>query len=468
MKKEDRHTDEPGTVSDNDQRIQELGYTPVLRRKLSLTHLLGLTMANVSPSVGLTLVSTAVFSIGGTFLVASNLIVGFVVILIMLCLAELGAAYPLTGGVYSLAYKVLPRPMMWICLFGMLLSGCVGMASISLGLGAFLKTLIPAIQLPDNLIAIVALCIASYVASVKVEIGALTTAGMVIIESLVLGVIITAGLLYPHQQLADILFHPVVLKDAGLSPVTFSMAVPTLAATFNLIVGYESVLGFSEELKGDHKTLIKATVTSALLAILLIAVPTTAAIVAAPDLVSFFRSSTPVMEVIQQLFGSSVAKGVNFCILIALFTLLLSVMMYMGRILYATGRDNIWWKAANRKLTGLNKQQVPGFAVFVSLVGTVLFAFVGALNWLIIFTASCLIIMYFMIGFAGFWSRYKFPLERRPYRMPLWPFIPLFVMLFTMFAFFTQEVQYQVGGIILIALAFVCWGIKKAFSEGVT
>jgi len=342
------------------------------------------------------------------------------------------------------------------------------MASVSLGIGAFLKTLIPAIHLPDNLIAIIALCIAASIASFNVELGALTTAGMVIIESVVLGIIMITGLLHPHQRLTEILFHPVVLKSAHLAPVTLSIALPTVAAAFTIIVGFEAILGFSEELRGNYKTLIKATIATTLLSIIVIVVPIGATIVAATDFIAFFQSSTPVIDVIQQSLGIGAAKLVNFCILISLFTALLAGTMYISRILYASGRDNLWWKGANNKLIQLNKQQVPSFAVGVSLGAIILFAFVGALNWLIIFTASCFITMYFMVGFAGFWSRYKFPLERRPYKMPLWPITPFFVMLFTLFAFLSQEFQYQIGVIILIGLAFLFWGIKNNFSKAVT
>src|SRR5690349_15179674 len=111
MEKENLHSNIPTNATDNDNRMLGLGYIPSLRRELSIKLLLGLTMANVAPSMGVTLMSAAVFAIGGTFTIASCLIVGFVVIFIMLCLAELGSVYPLTGGIYSLAYKVLPGPI---------------------------------------------------------------------------------------------------------------------------------------------------------------------------------------------------------------------------------------------------------------------------------------------------------------------------------------------------------------------
>jgi amino acid transporter len=354
---------------------------------------------------------------------------------------------------------------MWFCLLDILLTYHVGIASVSLGFSVYLKTLISVIQLPDNVIAIIVLCIAAAIASFRVELGALTTTGMVIIESVVLGIIIIAALVYPHQRLTDVLMHPVVSDGSNLTPVTFGIALPTLAATFSLIVGYEAVLGFSEELEGDYKTLIKATVITALLAITLVAVPIAASIIAAPNLISFFQSPTPVIDVLQQSFGSWIAKLVNFCILIALFTALLAGMMVTGRILYATGRDNIWWKGANNSLIRLNKQQVPSFAVVVSLCAIIFFAFIGALNWLIVFTASGFITMYFIVGFAGFWSRFKFPFEKRPYKMPFWPITPFFVMLFTLFAFISQEFQYQIGIIVLIVLALIFWGIKKTFPK---
>jgi hypothetical protein len=54
------------------------------------------------------------------------------------------------------------------------------------------------------------------------------------------------------------------------------------------------------------------------------------------------------------------------------------------------------------------------------------------------------------------------PAEPRPYKMPLWPLPPLVVVGFTAIALATQETQYLIAEIVLIAAAIACWlGAKK-------
>jgi len=56
-----------------------------------------------------------------------------------------------------------------------------------LGIAPFLKNLVPAIDLPEQLIAIIVLLIATAIALIKVELGAIINAVLIIVESIALG-----------------------------------------------------------------------------------------------------------------------------------------------------------------------------------------------------------------------------------------------------------------------------------------
>ena len=83
-------------------RLEELGYHQGLRRRLHVWHVVGLSLADVSPTMAVLFLSAGVFVIGGTFSVGAGLLLSVVVVLICLCLAELAGMFPIAGGMYSL------------------------------------------------------------------------------------------------------------------------------------------------------------------------------------------------------------------------------------------------------------------------------------------------------------------------------------------------------------------------------
>ncbi len=447
------------------KRLKDLGYEQGLRRNLSVTHVVGLAMADVSPTMGVVLLTAGVFAIGGTFAIGANLILAVVVMLIALCLGELASMYPLAGGMYSLVNKVLPGPISWITTLNYLLQGIVIPAAIALGIGVFLRDLFPGITWPDWLIALIALAIAGAIAVTRVEVGAWATLIMVIVEVGVLGIITVAAIANPHQSLTDVVFHPVVLQDGQLIPLMMAAAVATLAPAFNVINGYDAALGFAEELKGGERDIGKAVVLSAFLASLFIIVPLIAAVVAAPDLKEFLSSPTPVVYSVEKSLGSSARIIVDIGVIIALMNAILSLFMYFARGFYATGRDGLWPSAISSALAKLNKFGVPGWGVAALFVPSCILVFMSQLNWLIIFAGTMIAAVYFCIGLTALWSRISQKDEPRPFRMPLWPIPPLVVTVFTGFALIEQETQYLVGEVLLIAVALLLWVLSKSWSK---
>ncbi|CRK83056.1 APC family permease [Neobacillus massiliamazoniensis] len=428
-----------------------------LKRNLHSWHVLGLSMADVSPTMAVLLLTAGVFSVGGTFAIGSNLILAVIVVMIAFTLGELSSMYPFSGGMYSLVSNVLPKPLSWIAMFNFLIQGIILPASFALGIADFLRDLIPGIHVSNQVVALITLTLAMIIAIMRVELGAWVTFTMVIVEVGVLVTVIISAFINPHQSFMNVTFHPVMLKDGHLGPVTFGIMIATLAPAFNVINGYDAVLGFSEEMKGGPRALAKTVIMAAVLAAVLIIIPLIAGVIAAPDLEKFFSSNAPIVYSVKQALGPQAGALINIGAIIALFNAALSMFMYFSRVFYATGRDNIWTPAFNKALFKLNKHRVPAVGVMVLFIPSIVFLFVSQLNWLIIFAGTVITVVYFFIGLAGIWSRINNKTAERPYKMPLWPLPSLIVVLFTGFAFVTQETQYLIGEIILATASLICY-----------
>ena len=455
-----------GGGPDGRERLEALGYTQELRRRLKVWHVVGLAMADVSPTMAVLFLTAGVFFVGGTFALGANLILAVVVILIALCLAELAAMYPIAGGMYSLVRYVLPGPITWITMFNYLLQGIVIPASIAIGVATFLQDLVPGLDaMSTPLLALITLAIATGIALLTVEFGAWLTIIMVVVELIVLGIVTVAAFANPQQSLTEVVFSPVLMEDGALTAVTLGVMLATLAPAFNVINGYDATLGFSEEMIGGERAIPKAVVSAAILASVFILVPLIAAVVAAPNLTAFFNAEVPIVYSVEQALGSGARYIVDFGAAIALFNAMLALLMYFGRGVYTTGRDGIWPPSVSRVLARVNRFGVPAMGVLALAVPAAALIFLTALDFLIIFSGTIIAAVYFCIGLAAIWSRIAQKDEPRPYRMPLWPLPPIIVVVFTGIALVLQEPRYLIAELILAAIAVALWAISKTWAD---
>jgi amino acid transporter len=433
------------------------------RERLSTGHVVGLAMADVSPTMAVFLLSGAVFVSGGTLAAGVNILMMGVVVLIAMCLGELASMYPSAGGMYTLVRETLPAPFSWVTKFNYLLQGVIIPASIGIGIAQFLRDLYPTLPIPDAAIACMSIALAAFIAMTAVEVGAWLTGIMVFVELTVLGIVTVAGFTHAHQPIGELILHPVMLNAASNGTVAAGMVAifASLAPAFNIINGYDAALGFAEELHGGRKNIGKAVVWSAIIASITIIVPLVAAMVAAPDLVAFLKAPSPVLYAVESAMGPWAKYVVDIGVTVALFNAALSLMMYFGRGLYATGRDGAWPQAINRRLASLNKHSVPAWATLALAVPACVLSFFSYLDWLVNFGGTMIAAVYFCIGLAAFWARISQPNVDRPFKMALWPLPPLVVIGFTGFALYSQGMQYLAGELVVIVVGLLCWQLSK-------
>jgi amino acid transporter len=362
---------------------------------------------------------------------------------------------------YTLVRSILPAPFAWVTMLNYLLQGIVIPASIALGIGVFLKDLFPGLSVADTVIALIALAIVTAVAITRVEVGAWATLTMVVVELVVLSIVTVSALAHPHQNLIDVTFHP-VLNDG--TAVGIGVILATLAPAFNVINGYDATLGFSEELIGGHKKIARAVILAAVLASLFILVPLIASVVAAPNLKAFFADPAPVVYSVRESLGSGASKVVDIGVIVALMNANLALIMYFGRGVYTTGRDNLWPAGISRSLAALNRFHAPAAGVLTLVIPAAALVFWSQLNWLIIFSGTIIAGVYFCIGLAAIWARITQADVPRAYRMPLWPVPPVIVVVFTGLALVKQQGQYLIGELVLIGVALALWLLSSLWT----
>jgi len=441
------------------------GSAHTLRRRLKVSHVVCLAMADASPAMAVLLLTAGVFQVGGTFGVGAMLILSVVVVLIAMCLGELASTYPSTGGSYSMVRSALPEPLAWITLFNFVTQGIVIPASLLLGIPIFLKNLFPWITIPNEMIALFLLAVSGAIAITKVEIGARVNIAILGVQLVVVGLIVLAAIVAPVQNPIDVVFNPVMLQNGQLVPLTLGIALATLAPAFNVLNGYDAVCGFVEELVGGAHDVGRAVIYAAILASILITIPLFAGVIAAPDLVAFLQSDAPIVSAVESALGPWASTIVNIGVIAALFNAALTLQMYFARGVFASARDGLWPPAVSRKLAELNRFRSPGWGVAALLVPSAFLIFMSNLDWLIMFAGTMIATVYFFVGIAAFWSRISHKDINRPFRMAFWPLPPIIVVAFTGYALITQTPDFLIGELVLAGLAIACWALSKLWRK---
>lgn len=450
-----------------DEPVSDLAETPhQLRRRLKVSQVVLLAMADASPAMAVLLLTAGVFQVGGTFGVGAMIILSFIVVLIAMCLGELASAYPSTGGSYSMVRHSLPEPFAWITLFNFVSQGIVIPASLLLGIPIFLKNMFPEITVSNEMIALVLLTLSAAIALTKVEIGANVNIVILMVQLVVVGIIVLAAVVAPVQDPIEVALNPVRLSNGELVPITLGVAFATLAPAFNVLNGYDAVCGFVEELKGGAAAVGRAVIYAAILASILITIPLWAGVVAAPDLVAFLQSDSPIVMSVEAALGPWAGTIVNIGVIAALFNASLTLQMYFARGVFASARDGLWPSAISRKMSELNRFRSPGWALMALIIPTVALLFMSSLDWLILFAGTMIATVYFFVGLAAFWSRITQKDIHRPFRMPFWPFAPVVVVVFTGYALVTQTTDFLIGELVLAGAALVMWALSKTWRGG--
>ena len=408
---------------DGDTRLRQLGYTPRLERGLTTRGSVILTLSDITPAGSLLIVGIAVVALAGTGSVIAYLAGAGLAIMVALCMAELGATFPIAGGVYAIVARVLGTWASFLTLLSYVVQAIFLPASIALGVGTYLNALDASI--PVNLTSAVAMIVVTALALLRIHVNAVMTGLFLLLEMIVIVVIAVAGFTHPTQGLS-VFLHPQGVVNGQLAPFAAGAVVAAVATALQSVNGYDAAISFAEETKGSTRNVGLAVIYSCLLGVVLEVGAFLGAAVGAPDLKEFLSSSTPLTYVVEQRFGHTAGTILTIGAVIAFFNACLAITLQMARVLWGSGRDDIWPGPMSRALNRLlPSTDAPWVATLgVGTCATVL-CFLSNIVAVVTFVSVLTIAIYVFVGVTAIVSRMRDKQAPRTFRMPVFPLPPV-------------------------------------------
>ncbi|MBC2240115.1 APC family permease [Listeria booriae] len=364
--------------------------------------------------------------------------------------AELSAAIPQTGGMMIYLQKTYGKLTAY--LLGWAQTVIYFPANIAALSIIFATQVANLFQTSNDIIVPVAIAAAAFVmlmnfigAKVAGSFQAITT----ICKLIPLILIIVFGLF--HQGDVAFRLFPISVEE---HPFLTSLG-SGLVATMFAYDGWIHVGNIAGEMKNPKKDLPKAIVfglTGVMLVYLLINIAYLFVMPAA----SLAATATPASDVANVIFGSIGGKLITIGILISVFGTINGYTMTGIRIPYAMALDNQlpfsnWFQKLGKK------SSVPYNGGIIILIISVIMIFTGGFNQLTDMLIFVIWIFYTLTFIAVFVLRKREPKLKRPYKVPLYPVIPIiaicggvFIVLNTLY---TQPLNAGIGlGLTLIGL----------------
>ncbi|MCW2930418.1 MAG: family permease [Actinomycetia bacterium] len=407
-----------------------------LSRSLKTLETIALTVAAVAPTAGVFIIIPVALVATGTGTFYTFLLGAVIAVCVGFCYAELGVAFPYAGGEYSIAGRVVGRPVGFVTLVMWMIQIIFGLSAISLGAASYLSGIW---HLNPNMFGAILAALATLISIFRVNRGAKVTVLFMVIELACLAIIAVLGFSHVHNG-ASALFSPHLFSASGhTTPVGIGTIVAGISFSLYTYNGYGSAVYFSEELKGGRRQVGRVVLLSLFVVVLVTLIPVIAILLGAPSLSAMSNSASPMTYFVTALSNKTVNTVIGVMVVLSVFNAVIAGIMAFARILYSSGRDNAWPQPISRWLGSVHsKSRVPVVATLVLGVPIIVLTAASNLAEVVTFTGVLVTIVYVVVTLSAIASRWRKIPGSREYRMPLWPLAPLLALAATIYVM-TQQ-----------------------------
>jgi len=328
------------------------------------------------------------------------LIGGVYTLLGAVCLTELGAMVPQAGGYYVYARRAFGDRVGFAVGWTDWITNCAVLAYVSLGMVEFLSDIFPAI--------------APYVR--PLAIGLLV--GFVVLQWA--GIQISRRFQEWATALKCLAFLALIIAGlalAGRAPSsTAVLAAPSwkgLAGALQLVVityaGWQSALYFTEEDRDTTRNLPRAII-GGLAFVIVVYLLVNVALLAILPIADLAQSSQPAALAAQRLIGGG--RIITVLSVVSLLPILNAIMMVGTRVLFALGRDGMFWS----RTAAVNVRGTPDVATVMTTLGAVALIAAFSFDRLVAIAAIFLAFNYAVCCVALIVLRVREPATPRPFR----------------------------------------------------
>ncbi len=403
-----------------------------------------ITLSSVTPASSIFIVVPGVVEQAGSGALISFAAAGFVSLLTAFVYAELASAFPLTGGEYAIVGRTL-GPLAGFIVLGLnMVVLILNITVVAKGLGDYINAVFPGT--PLGLDAVLCLIFTTLCAILNVRTNALITGAFLMLELLALVVVSILGLTHAGRPWLDLLAHPVFLNTAGhLAPATIGvMGLGTSVAIF-AFYGYGNAVYLGEEIREAPRHVARAVLWALVISVVSQMLPLAAALHGAPDLGSMFRSDTMFGDFVLNRGGTTLSAVINISVALAIVNADIAVIVLVARMLFSSGRDEVWAAPINRMLTRVHPRFGSPWAATLA-TGT-LSCLLCAVNQqlLLVMTGTAIVFVYGSLCLAAIAGRKSGTTAHAHYRMPFFPWPPVLALLMLTYVLYTALIDPKNG-----------------------
>jgi amino acid transporter len=406
-----------------------------LQRSMRVLGTLLITLSTSTPASSVFTVVPGLLLAAGSGAFLSMALAALVGLFMAFVYAELSSAFPLAGGEYAIAGRLL-GPLSGFVVMGVyLVTSLLIPAVMALAISKYLGVLNP--HLPTVPTAMVTIALTTLIGILNIRTNAALTGAFLVIEMLALIVMIGLSFTHVSRPLSDLIFHPVLLNGGSLvhaPAAVISMATSVAIFAYN---GFGAAVNFSEEMHEPERHVARAILWALVITVIMELLPVTGVLLGAPDLKALLGSENALGEFVVARGGAAMNAAISLGVALAIFNATIAVLLLAARVTFSTGRDRVWPRSISKALALTHgRYHSPWVATLVCGVLAAL-ACLAPLDLLLVLTGTGLILVYSSLCAAALIGRWRRGTAHGHYRMPLFPLAPiaaLLVMVYVVFA----------------------------------
>jgi len=338
-----------------------------------------------------------------------------------LCYAELATAYPTSGGDYVYLSRSFGRSIGFLFAWSQLWvvrPGSIG--AFAYVFARYANELLPIGKGPAALVtyAVASILVLTVVNILGVPLGKRTQNVLTLAKLLGLAAVVVVGMLFTSPQAAGA---PVAAKPLALSDLYLPMILILYA-----FGGWNEMAYVAAEVRRPEKNIFRSLVLGTV-ATTAIYVLLTVAFLHALGLGGTRSASAVAADVLAVPFGHSGRVLISLLICISVLGGMNGLIFTGARIYYAMGKDHRLYARLgqwNPRLgTPVNSLVVQGLITLALVIGFGLSA--NGFSSMVNFTTPVFWIFFLLVGLSLFVLRWREPRVARPYRVPLYPLVPI-------------------------------------------
>lgn len=395
----------------------------------------------------------------GPALPVSFIIAGLVCVLAAFCYAEFAAMVPVTGSAYTYCYASLGEIWAWTIGWDLILEYAVAVSAVAIGWSGYVANLLTAvgINLPAylinppgidggivNLPAVIIILLMTALLITGMKESARVTAIIVAIKVAIL--LLFAYLCLGHFDLAN---------WNNFMPNGWEGVFGGAAVIFFAFVGFDTVVIAAEETENPTRTLPRALIATLIICMILYVV-VAAMLTGIIPFASLAGQSAPIAFALNQIgipWGAALVSVGAIC---GMTTVLLMNIYGQSRIFFAMSRDRLLPSA----LSDIHPvfQTPVKVTLLVGIVTAVLAGF-SPLRLVAELVNIGALFAFMLVAVGVLILRYKSPEIERPFKVPLFPLIPILCIAATIFLMANLQPATHIQFVIWMAIGFIVYFI---------